>query len=370
MLVHDFSFTISDKWQPNDLPVLINEGDEVKIFIDDNKISTGYIDTPEIGESPKSHPVSFEGRSKTEDLVDCSALHDPSSWKNIDLFFLATTLCEPFGISVIQEGIIRSDKFDFKLKTSESPFEAIDRKAREFGVVLKTNTDGNLVLTNNIKTTAKTRLQTPFNIVSYAKRSSLADRFSEYRVKGQDKSNGKESYSETMGKIFGVATDTFVPRYRPKIIKESNATTAKFAQKKANWIANVRYGKSFELRVQVQGFYQPGFDELWKVNELVEVAIRKIDLKQKLLLAEYEFSKSADGSVTNLIFVRPEAFLADPLSDVKKQVRTVKVKPVVDPPANKNDANFFGGSGKTRGVGYTGSWGKELPPKIPYPEGI
>lgn len=355
-LAHQFSFSIPDKWEPLGFPVLFNEGDPVQIFIDDTKISTGYIDDVGINESSKSHGVTVTGRSKTADLVDCSFEGPPYSWKQVKLGELAVTLTAPFNIEVFTTATLPNDLFDFKLKTGESPFEAIDRKAREFGILLGTNVDGNLLFTNNQKQSAKTRLQPGFNIIEYDKTSSLENRFSKYIIKGQDKGRGRKAYSESLGKILGTAVDEGVGRNRPKIIKVSSSTTATIAQKKAAWEAGVRWGKSLSVDIVVADFYQTGFSDLWNINEFVPVKIKNANIDQRMLISDLEFSRSQEGSITTLTCVRPEAFLRDPLPSVRKQRNFVRVAPITDPVPDKNDATIFGGSGKTGSGGFTGSF--------------
>ena len=66
-----FSFTTSNRFAGEGEKWGIEEGDPCTVDIADERVLTGYIDDISDGYSVSSHDVTFSGRDKTADLVDC-----------------------------------------------------------------------------------------------------------------------------------------------------------------------------------------------------------------------------------------------------------------------------------------------------------
>ncbi|WP_407230669.1 hypothetical protein [Escherichia coli] len=87
---------------------------------------------------------------KQGDLVDCSAVHQGSQWRNRTLAQIAADLCAPFGISVRwQVNDVTAEKpfASFTLENSETVADALTRAARHRGVLVTSNAAGELVFT-------------------------------------------------------------------------------------------------------------------------------------------------------------------------------------------------------------------------------
>ena len=117
---------------------------------------TGYIDTIDIDLTDTSCRLSVNGRDKTGDLVDSSAIHGSGQWKNVRLEQIVRDICKPFGIEVLVQtdtGDAISSSLD-----DEKAFDAIDRAARAKAILVSSSPAGQLVLTRASETLIETKL--------------------------------------------------------------------------------------------------------------------------------------------------------------------------------------------------------------------
>lgn len=324
-LTNSFSLTIAtsvSKDLKSDWNLKI--GDSCQIYIDDDILIDGYINnlTPSINAT--SYGINVNGRGKTSDLIDCSYIESPKSWKEISFKSLAIALAKPFSIGVKVSKNVDSatvnQKFPFTVNTNNSAFDNLNLKAKEYGLLLTENSEGKLVIENSANIVTQDNLEYGVNILEASINYSDSERYSRYIVQAQSlKKQNIDNWTKQIG-IQAEALDSEISRYRPKLIKSSSPLTVEMAQKEANWEALVRAGKSQELNVTVQGFRQSG-NSLWKVNQLCDVLIPPlfIDPITQLLIVNVLFELSSSGSTTKLKLKRPDAFMKKPIKKVSKK---------------------------------------------------
>ncbi|HVL74709.1 MAG TPA: hypothetical protein VM406_01730 [Noviherbaspirillum sp.] len=123
--VRDFTLAVTDRWPgQQDLPRRIRPGDVCELFIGKDKLLTGYVDATPIRYDGKSVSVGVKGRSKTADLVDCSAVHSPGRWSGARVDRIAADLARPYGIEV-QAQVPVGAPMTHAIDQGESVFESI-----------------------------------------------------------------------------------------------------------------------------------------------------------------------------------------------------------------------------------------------------
>ena len=101
-----FTSTLTEKWEAGDSspaqvePWPILPGDACEVRLAGFPMVIGYVDIFKPSFSDTDHSINIQGRDKVADLVDCSAVHTPDEWKNINLLAFAKILAAPFGVSV------------------------------------------------------------------------------------------------------------------------------------------------------------------------------------------------------------------------------------------------------------------------------
>jgi prophage tail gpP-like protein len=310
-LAHSFSVTFTDRWgSKEDIP--IEAGDSVSISYDDEWITDGWVDEDTSDYSYDEYTLSFTGRSRTCDLVDCAAIHRGGQWKGQGLLKIAKDLCNPFGIEVttnVDLGKVFTPKFT--LNDGESVFQAISRAATMRGVLPLTKADGNLIFDRVGRAKVATKLEFGKNILRGKCRHDWRERFSNYIVKAQTQGTDT-TFGTSATQLKRTASDEGCTRYRPTIIQADNEDSGSELQKRAYWERNVRIGRAKWLTYTVQGWTHR--DGLWEPNTLVWVTdkIERIDCE--LLIVEATMTKTEDeGSLTTLSLTLPKAFDVQPV---------------------------------------------------------
>lgn len=307
-----FNLEVAEKWEPQGEPWPIDPGDACEIRIDGEVVITGYVDIVRPSYTRNSHSIQIQGRDKSADMVDCSAVHKPDQWRNITLTKLAEILGQPFGITAKAETDVGKPLDLVKLQHGETALEALQRHAKMRKVLVMPDGKGGILLTRTGARRAQVALAHGVNILSANGTLDGSDRFSEYIVKGQsgyrEETDGKaESHAR------GTAKDSGVTRYRPLIVIGDGETSNASAKDRATWEANTRLGKSAQATITVQGWRQSPGGSLWEPNMLVTVDAPWLRLSGEMLIRQVSFSKDDnEGTTTSLDVVSPQAFEAEP----------------------------------------------------------
>ncbi|HEY1035541.1 MAG TPA: hypothetical protein VGE09_11230 [Pseudoxanthomonas sp.] len=306
-----FSLTVLDRWSGQSEPWDIEPGDACEVRVGGETLITGYVDRVRPRFSAMEHSIQVQGRDRSGDLVDCSAVHDPDEWKNIGLQKLADILAAPFGISVKAETDLGDPIELVKLNHGESVLEAINRHARMRKVLVMPDGRGNILLTRTGARTAAVELVQGRNVLAADGTLDWSERFSEYIVKGQA-GYSEDTDGETEAHVEARAEDAYVDRYRPLLLITDTDATNATAQERATWEANTRIGMSAEAGITVQGWRQTKGGPLWEPNMLVTVRLPWLQLEGEMLIRQVTFNKGPGGTTTDLDIVSPQAYAADP----------------------------------------------------------
>jgi prophage tail gpP-like protein len=311
---HSYRVTLTDKWNEGASPIPIVAGDEVVLFIGNTRISTGYVDEDGLSYDDTSRTLTFSGRSKTCDLVDCAAIHHPGSWRNTGLLTIANDIFAPFSIDV-RTNTTTGEKFrKFAIEEGETAFECISRAARERGLLMLTDAYGDLVFDRAGSSRVATVIERGVNIKRGSKKNSHRERFSKYIVKAQ--SPGTDEGGGKSTSLKRSSTDKDVSRYRPTIILADNESSGTELQKRADWERNVRSGRAKRLTYTLAEWEHA--DGLWEPNTLIRVIDPDARVDDELLAVSVTQSRDDQGSLTTIELAAKEAFDVEPLPRKKK----------------------------------------------------
>lgn len=265
-LAGSFSLGFQNAWAPEGEALGIQEGDECTIECDGEVVLTGFVDRSRESYGKREHVVSVEGRSVTEDLIDCDAIYGGGKIRGKGLQQLAELILDPFGIGLddIEPALLADSAFTapiepFKLQEGETAFEALTRIARKRACMLLTTRDGKLQIARASKIPLPgVTIERGVNVIAGEREGDFSNRFSEYRFKSQkrgtDSVNGKDA-----AHLSGVVTDTAVTRYRPKVIFAEHQGTREDLKKRATWERNTRAGRGERLTYTLRGWkHSPG----------------------------------------------------------------------------------------------------------------
>lgn len=312
-------FTVSDYKLPRNIPL----DAPCQVLMNGIPVITGYIDQVTPSYDASTHEVAISMRSKTADLVDCSAIFDTGQIMNSDIQSIIETIIAPFGINLrfLAQGSFSVP--DFQLQQGETASSAIERLCAMYNLVFFDDAEGSLViiyvdmgpsvgsLIHKIGAGSERN-----NILSGSCEYSRRDIFREYIVKSQVSGAMLEDGAEPASE--GRAVDDNVPRFRPIVLLAETGMENLSAQTRAEWERSSRAAKSMIINYTVQGWLNSQ-GKLWEPGSFVTVDDDEIRGKGKVIVSEVSFSISNSGSTTALRLGLPEAFMP---SSAKERINT------------------------------------------------
>ncbi len=310
----DFSLEVTDRW-PEMATVVrrIIPGDLCEVYIGADKILTGYVDGTPISYDASQITVGVKGRSKTADLVDCSAINKPGQWKGQNLEKIVQELAKPYGIKVISQSPTGAIIPDHQIQQGESAFESIDRLLRLRHLLATDDADGNLILL----TAGNDGTATPLllggengNILTGSADLDFKDRYSKYICKGQQ-SGTDDVFGQSANQQTATTDDTTIVRSRVLVIKQCGQADEGTCRDRVDYERASRTTKSLMATYSVQGWRQANGD-LWLPNKMVRVTDTIIGFERQMLISEVQYTLSESGTITTLTMGPREGFIASP----------------------------------------------------------
>lgn len=317
-LTGSFALDVSDRWGPAD-PWPIAEGDACRVEIGGEVVIDGYVDQRKMSASGTTRALSYSGRDRAADLVDCSVLVPDATtkghkwtYRNLDIAKFARQIASPHGITVsVQPGLVLKPDPLLVAHPGETGFEAIKRAAGSAGVLVVSDGRGGILITQS-GTTRATSLVEGENIKECEVDYDAKDRFYRYLISSQppgtDEANGEAL------RVQGQATDTDVARTnRVLLIRPDKGYTAAAAKRRADWEARIRAAKAATATITVLGWRQTPGGALWPLNALTHVRAPKLlGIDGTMLISQVDFTIGDGGKIAQLHIVRPDAFTPEP----------------------------------------------------------
>lgn len=297
----------------------IREGDEVEVWIGQDRVIRGYVDEVEHSGDADREEVKVRGRSRTCDLIDCSA--PLGTWRGLRLGQLLRTLMANYPVELVDEADVAAKIIGrHSTEEGESFHDILDRMSREMGFLVTDDGSGNLVLTHAGAggTARDTIIRGSVGFLSGSVTRRVDERYSSYVIRGQVASDLDVDPS-----VNADASDLGVRRFRELVVRAERGLSRQDARIRAGWEAVTRAAKSIQANYTVRGWRQRD-GTLWRKNQLVEV----IDgfagvIGAELLIIDVTLSISAtEGRVTTMRLGPPEGFT--PLPPRTKSVTPVK----------------------------------------------
>jgi len=308
MISGQFDLTLASKDRTDAERLQVKPGDRCQLRIAGAVVIDGWVDAVAPSGDRDMHNIVVAGRDRTGDLVDCSAVHKPGSWRRSRIETIAADLVKPFGIKVTAVASTGAPIDRFALQQGESVHSALERLVRFRGLLLVAAPGGNLEIVTPGTGAPIATLQWGKNILGFAATHSMVERFSDYIVKGQasgsDDRNGK-----TVAQIRGESKDAGVRRYRPLIVLAEDQSDGTSIRTRAAWEAGVRAGKGSAIDIDVLGWRVEAGGELWRPDVRVRVDCPPALLPaQEMLVVGVRLSKGEAGTITTLTCNLPDAW--------------------------------------------------------------
>ncbi|MFT4271276.1 MAG: baseplate protein [Pantoea sp.] len=324
-IARDFNIQITRSWPGDDAQAArrsrIRKGDKVEVLIGDDLVITGWVEATPVRYDSQRISTGIVGRSKTADLVDCSAT--PSQYSGRSIVQIAAELAKPFSISVVDAGGVSGVLQGVQADQGESVMDVLNKMLGLQQALAYDNASGDLVIGGIGTVRAKTALVLGENILTCDTEQSIKDRFSTYQVSGMRAGNDNDFGAATTTAIRGEATDTGIARYRPLLIRQTgNATTATCGER-SGFEMRQRAAKTDEVTYTVQGWHQ-GDGTLWQPNMLVNVYDPVVGFdNREMVIAEVTYQQDENGTVAELRVGPADAYLPEPAKPGKRKKKAV-----------------------------------------------
>lgn len=307
----DFSLSVTDRWPGLQAGVTrrIRPGALCEVFIGDDLVLTGFVDATPISYDGRQVTVGVTGRSKTADLVDCSAINSPGQWRGLRIEAIAAELAKPYGITVRSEVDTGAPVADHQVQQGETVAESLDRILRIRRLLATDTPTGELVI---IRIGAG---RTATDLVLGGEKGNIReanvpldfkDRYSEYVCKGQ-RAGDDDAYGESVSGESASSTDAAIARRRVLVFKQSGQADEGTCRDRVDYERAVRTGKSLAASYTVAGWRQ-GDGSLWLPNTTVHVRDALVGFDRDMLISEVQYRLDESGQTAVLKVAPPEAF--------------------------------------------------------------
>jgi prophage tail gpP-like protein len=295
---------------------------KVRIYIDDIKILTGYIEALDLDYDSQSHNIVYSGRDIGGDMVDSSIIQ--ATYKQRNFAMLSQIVLAKNGftdVKVINKaGLLFLESTEvIKTEEGEKIFDFLDRYAKKLQVFIKINRDGDLEIAREDDTVVKNMLinnrTKDNNILSAKLQLTTKDRFNLVNVYSQ--ANNKTHTSTGISQK-GTAKDSVIRYTRRISLSMNTASQSKTLNALAQWNVNVRRAKGSRYICKVVDFYSErienilvfelGYNKIWQPNTLVDIVDEVAQIEGTFLIQGVEFTQSTNGSFTTLDIVEKGSF--------------------------------------------------------------
>lgn len=300
-------------------PGRIRPGSTCEVRLGRDRVITGVVDTVRIRVDARSIEMVATGRSRTADLVDCSAVATGGQWRGQKIERIAQILADTYEVAVVTgEGVDTGPVIpSHVLQDGENVHASIERMARLRALLVTDDHLGRLVLTRASTTLSDTALEIPGNVEALEVLADASQVYSEYRCRGQ-RAGSDHDFGAPIAHATGTATDAGLGRTRILVVTAEGQADAARCAERARWEAAARLGRSLEVVATVSG-WRRGDGTLWQTNELVRVRADVAGIDGELLVAGVTYDLDEAGSRTTLALAPPAAY--EPQAAVTSKAR-------------------------------------------------
>lgn len=318
----DFEISFTEAY-PGASEVLVQPGDEVEVYLGTDLVLSGFIDAYAPSYNAREHSVRIAGRSRSLDLVDCSA-YWPGSQIGGPVDMVAKHLCSAYGVEVkVAKGTVLGDPIpQFNILPGQTTYEVIEQICRYKALIFYDQPDGSMLIASGgevagsqsagigVRKTSS-GFQEGVNVESAGFVYRMDGRFSDYYALYQ----GLDTMQDIGdgGNLIAHVTDTGVPRFRMKVIVAENVNGGvTVAEQRANWELAARMGRSMQVRVSTDS-WRDSAGALYEPNTRVDIDLPSLKLPPKTwLIADVTYIRDERGTRADLLIMPPQAFYQEP----------------------------------------------------------
>ena len=310
-----FELAMTERTKGKVVDVVLNKGDACTIEIGGNLVMTGWINRYSSRVNAGEHTVRVSGRSRCQDLVDCSAIPKNLSINNATVGAVARDLVAPFAGITVQtpDGDGSGKPYQVGVSWGETPWEIISEIASYEGLLVHDDARGDLVICKVGTAKMASGFKEGVNLQAFSLDDADDMLFSLY-IPAMMAQDSLQLIGPGGNKAGDPVPDPLVTRYRPLVVVSDQMVQGQFlAQQRAVWEATRRRGRSKSVSVTADSWRDVA-GKLWTHNVLAPVDVPTVHVSGvSWIIASWNFIRDGRrGTVCDLTLMAPEAFAVQP----------------------------------------------------------
>ncbi len=307
--------------------VTFNPGDPCQVLISGDVVITGYVDRYIATISATAHTVRISGRSKSEDLVDCSAFVGSKNSPTFQVLggtalSIAQQLAQPYGVAINSIAGPGMQIPQFNIDFGQTPWEIIDRITRYSQLIAYDMPDGSVRLAQagtesmasgfyrgqNVEQGPSSNLFNGRALLSDMRRTSSAYAFSDQGA-GQKATQVGDIVEQRGGAAFP-------PAIHP--LRSSRSWGIRSRHRRAVWECNRSVRAAVRRSSLTCDTWRERRSALWAVNHNAPIRY-PIDPKVQTsdwLIASVTFTRDETGQHAQITMMAPGSFDPEPVGDL------------------------------------------------------
>lgn len=312
-----FEIAVTEKY-PNTPDVDLQAGQDCTVSIGGDLVLTGFVDQYTSSISAGDHTVRIAGRSKSEDLVDCSAFigdkdHPSFQVRAGSALSIAQAIAQPYGVTIQSNAGEGHDVQQFNINMGETCWEIIDRLARVSGFIAYDLPDGTLMLARAGTEQMASGFALGTNIEQASITYRMDNRFSDYEGQFLSVVQYGVSGQLTDASTGPIVHDEGVPRFRKRfVVSEQMSDGESLAQQRALWERNRNWGRAQMFSVTCDS-WRDRAGKLWAPNCLAPISAAAMKVADKSwVIGSVIYRLDGGGRHADLVLMPKEAFDVEP----------------------------------------------------------
>ena len=277
-------------------------GTKLTIHANGDLLLTGFVDTKRPRFDSQKAMIAISDRSNSGDLVESSAKHETGQFENKDVMEMGNEVSKGIGAKFTTDQTLEKIE-QYQVHPGESCFRMVEKMARQQGLTICGEADGNAKITKAGNKRHAGGLIEGYNILTGTAEQNNSNRHSEYTVRGQRPfGHGVDNLQ-----LQAIVNDKGVDRHRPIVIIQDGDTTKKRTKKRAKNRKDRAAGHALKATIDTQGFRDDA-GKLWEPGHLIWVESPFLDIAQDMLIESVNFMQSEKGSVATISLTDPRAY--------------------------------------------------------------
>lgn len=294
--------------------IQIKPGDHCTVNLAGEKAFDGYVETRQGGYTANQHGIEIIAVGKTKALADGAAQTETMEFRDKSLKQIADEVVKPAGVKVVPKTPISNKPFNrASIPPGMSKFDFIEMLARQRGVTLAGDKDGNLTM-RTVWMGGGDKLVEGVNILEGRQVWTISQGDGPNDATGQTGAQGPD-FGAKVARSRGSSPNTSKPGgpgvHAPNVQVAEHAVDKDDATTRSQTEAEKRGDETFQVTIVVQGWLRPS-GGLWQPGQKVHVKSPMLIVDEELDLNTATFTQdSKKGTLTTLELKRPSGGGAD-----------------------------------------------------------